>query len=101
MKASSASTTRFMPARKAGIERQHALRRLLVAAVAEGVEAGRRAAEIDDDEEEGGERIEAEMRADPGQAERQDARPAPRRPRAAGGRAASSSRTALRTPLAA
>ena len=52
-------------------ERQHALRRMLVPAVAERVEAGRRAAEIDDDEEEGRERIEAEMRAEPRQPERQ------------------------------
>ena len=40
-------------------------------AVAEGVQAGGGAAEIDHGEEERGQRVEAEMRADPGQAERQ------------------------------
>ena len=54
-----------------GIERQHALRRFLVAAIAEREQARRRAAEIDHDEEEGRERVDAEMRAEPGQAERQ------------------------------
>ena len=53
------------------IERQHALRRRFVPAVAERVEARRGAAEIDHDEEERRERVEPEMRADPGQAERQ------------------------------
>ena len=52
-------------------ERQHAVRRRFVAAIAEAIEACRRAAEIDDDEEERGQRIEAEMRAEPGQSERQ------------------------------
>ena len=73
LKASSASTTRFMPARKAGIERQHALRRRARAGRSRArnrLAAG--AAEIDDDEEERRERVEAEMRAEPGQAERQD-----------------------------
>ena len=68
-----------------GIERQHALRFVLVPAVAERVEAGAGAAQPDHDQEERGERIEPEMRADPGQAERQGttamsrrrARPAP------------------------
>ena len=72
VKASSARTTRFMPARNSRIEGQHALRRLLVPAIAERIEARRRAAEIDDDEEEGRQRVEPEMRADPRQAERQD-----------------------------
>ena len=54
------------------IERQHALRRRLVPAEAERVEARRGAAEIDHDEKERRERVEAEMRAEPGQAERQD-----------------------------
>ena len=78
VKASSARTTRFMPARKAGKNGSTRARRRLVPAVAEAVEAGRRAAEIDHDEEERGERVEAEMRAEPGQAERQDQRPARR-----------------------
>ncbi len=45
------------------IERQHPHGRLLVPAVADGVEARGRAAEIDHREEEGGERIDAEMGA--------------------------------------
>ena len=53
------------------IERQHALRLVLVPAVAQRVEAGAGAAQPDHDQEERGERIEAEMRAGPGQAERQ------------------------------
>ena len=56
------------------IERQHALRRFLVAAIAEREEARGRAAEIDDDQEERGQRVDAEMRAEPGQAERQRSR---------------------------
>ena len=71
VKASSASTTRFMPARNAGKNGSTRSGRLFVAAVAEAVEAGGGAAEIDDDEEEGRERVEPEMGADPGQAERQ------------------------------
>ena len=55
-------------------ERQDALRRALVPAVAETVHAGRGAAEIDHREEERSQRVEPEMRADPGQAERQDQR---------------------------
>jgi hypothetical protein len=43
-----------------------------VASGAEAVEAGRRPAEIDDREEERGERVEAEVSAQPGQAKRQD-----------------------------
>ena len=53
------------------IERQHALRRLLVTAIAEREQARRGGAEIDHREEEGRERVEPEMRADPRQAERQ------------------------------
>ena len=53
------------------IERQHALRRLLVLAVAERVEAGGGAAEIDDDQKERRERVEAEMRAEPRKPDRQ------------------------------
>ena len=54
-----------------GEERQHALRRVFVAAVADAIEAGDRAAEIDDDEEERRQRVEAEMRAEPRQPDRQ------------------------------
>ena len=71
VKASSASTHEVHAGQKRREERQHAPRRGFVPAVAEPIEARRRAAEIDDDEEERGQRIEAEMRADPGQAERQ------------------------------
>ena len=71
VKASSARTTRFMPARNAGKERQDAHRRRFVLAIAERIEARRGAAEIDDGEERSRERIEAEVRADPGKAERQ------------------------------
>ena len=47
------------------------MRLFLVRAIAEPVEAGGGGAEIDDQQEEGRQRIDAEMRADPGQAERQ------------------------------
>ena len=47
---------------------------MFVAAVAEGEEARAGAAEIDHDEEEGRQRVDAEMGADPRQAERQDDR---------------------------
>ena len=53
------------------IEGQDALRRRFVPAVAERVKARRAPAEIDHREEEGRERVETEMRADPGKAERQ------------------------------
>ena len=56
--------------KKERIERQHALRRMLVLAVTERIEARRRAAEIDDDEEECRERVQAEMRAEPRQPNR-------------------------------
>ena len=56
---------------KGRIERQHALRRRFVPAVAEREQARARGAEIDHGEEERGERIDAEMRAEPRQAERQ------------------------------
>ena len=69
--ASSASTTRFMPARKAGIEGQHAPRRLLVPAIAEPVQARRRAAEIDHHEKERRQCVEPKMRAEPGHADRE------------------------------
>ena len=52
-------------------ERQDAHRRRFVLAMAERIEARRGAAEIDDGEKRSRERIEAEVRADPGQAERQ------------------------------
>ena len=70
VKASAARTTRFIAARNAG---KNGSTRCggLVPAIAERVERGARRAEIDDGEEEGGQRIDAEMRAEPGQAERQ------------------------------
>ena len=52
-------------------ERQHPQRRGLVPAIAERVEACRGAAEIGDDEKECRQRIEAKMRADARQADRQ------------------------------
>ena len=54
-----------------GIERQDALRGFLMAAIAERVEAGSSAAEIDDDQEKRRQRIDAEMRAEPRQPQRQ------------------------------
>src|SRR5476649_317202 len=54
-----------------GIERQHALRGVLVAAIAEREQARRSAAEIDHHQEKCRQRVDAEMRAQPGQAERQ------------------------------
>jgi hypothetical protein len=56
---------------KRRVERQHALRRLLVAAVPDREQAGRGGAEIDHGEKERGERVDAEMRAGPRQPERQ------------------------------
>ena len=56
------------------VEGQHALGRTLVPAIAERVQACRRAAEIDHGKKEGRQRIEPEMRADPRQAHRQDHR---------------------------
>jgi len=53
------------------IERQDAFRRMLVSAVAEREQACRRAAEIDHDQEKCRQCIDTEMRAQPGQAERQ------------------------------
>ena len=58
---------------KRRVERQHPAGRLLVRAVAEGKEARAGAAEIGHGEKERGERIDAEIRADPWQAERQPA----------------------------
>ncbi len=57
-----------------GEERQHALRIVLVPAVAERVQARRRRGEVHDDEKERRQRIDMETRADPGQAERQNER---------------------------
>jgi hypothetical protein len=54
-----------------GIERQHALRRTLVLAVTQCEQACAQCAEIDHEEKERRERIEPEMRAEPGHAERQ------------------------------
>ena len=71
VKASSASTTRFMPARNAAIEWQHPAGRFLVRAIADGEKARAGAAEIDHGEEERSERIDAKMRADPRQSEGQ------------------------------
>jgi hypothetical protein len=53
-----------------GIERQHALWRFLMTAVAEREQARCRAAEIDNDQEESGECIDAEMRTEPRQTKR-------------------------------
>jgi len=53
------------------IKRQYPPRRRLMAAIAEREQACARGAEIDHGEEETGERVEAEMRAQPGQADRQ------------------------------
>ena len=53
------------------IEGQHALRRRFMPPEAERVEARRAPADIDHHEEERRERVETEMRADPGKAERQ------------------------------
>ena len=54
---------------KAGKNGRTRCGRFLVPPVADGVEAGGEAADIDDGQEQGGERVGAEMRADPGQAE--------------------------------
>src|SRR5512145_472276 len=56
---------------KQRIEGQHALRRRLMPPEAERVEARRASTDSDHDEEERRERVETEMRADPGKAERQ------------------------------
>ena len=58
VKASSATTTRFIPARKTG----------------KNGKTRRRAAEIDDDQKKRGQPVEPEMRADPRNAERQHQR---------------------------
>jgi len=71
VKASSAMTTRVMPAEEQRIEGQHALRRRFMPPEAERVEARRTPADIDHHEEERRERVETEMRADPGKTERQ------------------------------
>ncbi len=84
---------------KERIERQHALRRLLVPAVAERVEARGGGAEIDHDEKERRERVEAEMRAEPGQAEGQrQSRPAPGPSRCASAAARPASETISDAP---
>ena len=70
VKASSARTTRFMPARKAGVEGQHAAGCFLVLAVADGKEARRRSSEVGDSEKKCGERVHTKVRTDPRQAER-------------------------------
>ena len=54
-----------------GVEGQDAAGRLLVRAVADGEQAGAGGAQIGDDEKEGAERVHAEMRADPRQADGQ------------------------------
>ena len=56
---------------ESGEERQHPVRCGLMPAVAEPDKGWRRAAKIDDDEEERGQRIQAEMGAEPRQSERQ------------------------------
>jgi hypothetical protein len=62
-------------AEKSGIKRQHPCGRPLMAAIAECVEAGDRAAEIDHHQEESAERIDTKMGADARQADRQRQRP--------------------------
>ena len=55
-----------------GIERQDAFGMRLMPAVAEGEQAGAGAADADEDQEKPGQRVEPQIRADPGQSERQD-----------------------------
>ena len=55
-----------------GHEREHAAGRGLVPAVADGVERGGGAAEVDDEEKERGERVHAQVRAEAGKPDRQD-----------------------------
>ena len=52
------------------IEGQNPVRRFFVASVAEPIQAGRRAAEVDDDEKERRKRVQTEMRAQPRQPDR-------------------------------
>jgi hypothetical protein len=52
-------------------ERQHALRGRFVPAIAKAEETRRSASQIDDDQEERGQEVDAEMRAEPGQPDRQ------------------------------
>ena len=66
--------TRFIAGEERREERQDPGRRRFVPAVAQAVGAGRGTTEVDHHEEECGERVEPEMGADPGQAERQDDR---------------------------
>ena len=70
VKASSATTTRFIAARKAG-KNGSTRGRTLVPTVAQAKKAGRGAAQIDDDQKERRQRVDAKMRADPRQAKRQ------------------------------
>ena len=55
-------------------ERQHAKRRAFMPAIADAVEARRRAAEIDHHEKERGQRVDPEVRAEARQSDRQDHR---------------------------
>ena len=71
VKASSANDHKRHAGEKCRVERQHALRRRLVLAVAEREQAGAEGAEVDHDQKKGRQRVEAEMRAEPGHAERQ------------------------------
>ena len=72
VKASSARTTRFMPARKAGKNGSTRCGAALVAAIAEAIEAGRRAAEIDHRRKNAESASRRKCAPMPGQAERQD-----------------------------
>jgi hypothetical protein len=56
------------PGQKRRVERQHPLRGCFVLAVAKGEQAGDRAAEVDHDQEKRRQRVQPEMRAEPGQA---------------------------------
>ena len=69
--ASSASTTRIHAGQEQRIERQHALGRLIVPAIAERIQAGGGRPEIDHGKEERAEHVDPEMRTDPGQTQRQ------------------------------
>ena len=65
VKASSASRTRFMPARKAGTKGSTRRGAVSPARVAERVEAGQGGAEIDHEHEEGAERVEPQVHSEP------------------------------------
>ena len=69
-KASSARTTKIHAGEIGREIRQHAQRRAFMAAITDAIQARGAAAEIDHDQKEGRERVDAEMRADPRQPDR-------------------------------